>query len=200
MIQSSARLQLCCTGLAGCLASVTLIAQPLPKITSVSPDWVQRGTTSTVILEGENLSQIDGFIFSGDGGLHATNAPGPSRTFNLETSRGGIVPADNDEKKLRVSVTVAPDAALGARELRGTTLAGVSEPITVSVDFLHQILVSEPNHDTNHAQEVELPGAINGVIREPAQSDFYRFKAHKDQRLIFDVDAFRSGSPLDSSL
>jgi len=175
-------------------------AQPIPKITSISPDWVQRGTSSPVLLEGENLSQIEGFIFSGEGGLSATNAPAPTRTFNLETSRGGIVPADNDEKKLRVRVTVAPDAPLGARELRVTTPTGVSEPVTLSVDFLPQIIGSEPNHDTNHAQEVELPGAINGVLREAAQSDFYRFKARKDQRLIFDVYAFRAGSPLDSSL
>jgi hypothetical protein len=122
------------------------------------------------------------------------------RTFNLETSRGGIVPADNDEKKLRVSVTVAPDAPLGARELRVTTPVGVSDPVTLSVDFLRQIMPLEANHDTNHAQEIELPVGIHGVIRESAASDFYRFKARKDQRLIFDVDAFRSGSPLDSSL
>jgi len=175
-------------------------SQPVPKITSVSPAWVQRGTSSTITLEGENLLQVEGFIFSGDGGLSATNAPAPTRTFNLETSRGGIVPADNDEKKLRVSVTVASDAPLGARELRATTPSGVSEPVTLSVDFLREIIGSQSNHDTNNAQEIELPGAINGVIRETAQSDFYRFKARKDQRLIFDVFAFRAGSPLDSSL
>jgi len=186
--------------LAAFLHAVFAHSQPIPKITSISPDWVQRGTSSTVLLEGENLSQIEGFIFSGEGGLSATNAPVPTRTFNLETSRGGIVPADNDEKKLRVNLTVAPDAPLGARELRVTTPAGVSEPVTLSVDFLRQIIASGPNHDTNHAQEVELPGAINGVIREAAQSDFYRFKARKDQRMIFDVYAFRAGSPLDSSL
>ena len=98
------------------------------------------------------------------------------------------------------SGALATRAPLGARELRVTTPTGVSEPVTLSVDFLPQIIGSEPNHDTNHAQEVELPGAINGVLREAAQSDFYRFKARKDQRLIFDVYAFRAGSPLDSSL
>jgi hypothetical protein len=200
MIRSTARFWLSFAGMVGFLAIVSVAAQPVPKIASVSPAWVQRGTSSTITLEGENLSQVEGFIFSGDGGLSATNAPAPARTFNLETSRGGIVPADNDEKKLRVSVTVAPDASLGARELRVTTASGVSEPVTLSVDFLRQITGSESNHDTNHAQEIELPGAINGVIREAAQSDFYRFKARKDERLIFDVFAFRAGSPLDSSL
>src|SRR5436309_2866294 len=62
----------CCPVLA-LSAVVVANAQPVPKITSVSPDWVQRGTTSVVVLEGENLSQLNGFIFSGDGGLTATN-------------------------------------------------------------------------------------------------------------------------------
>ena len=175
-------------------------AQSVPKITSISPDWVQRGTSSTVTLEGENLSQVESFIFSGEGGLSATNAPPLVYSAKLESSRGGIVPADNDPKKLRVSVMVSPDAPLGGRELRVATPSGVSEPVTLSVDFLRQIIESEPNNDTNHAQRVELPAAILGVIREAAESDFFRFDARKDQRLIFDVYAFRAGSPLDSSL
>jgi len=161
---------------------------------------VQRGVTSTVTLEGENLSYVEGFIFSGDEGLSATNAPPPVYSAKLETSRGGIVPADNDEKKLRVSITVSPDAPLGARDLRVTSPSGVSEPVVLSVDFLRQVSEMEPNNDTNHAQQVDLPVAIHGVIHEAAESDFFRFKASKDQRLIFDVFAFRAGSPLDSSL
>src|SRR5437870_5967623 len=176
------------------------LSQPIPKITSVSPDWIERGTTSVVTLEGENLREIAGFIFSGDGGLTATNAPPPVYSATLESNRGGIVPAGDDEKTLRVSVTVTPDTPLGARELRVFAPAGVSEPVIVNVDFLRQLMEAEPNNDTNHAQLVELPTAVNGVIKEAAESDFFRFKARKDQRLIFDVDAFRSGSPLDSSL
>src|SRR5437773_3710756 len=188
---------LACLGL---LITTSIHAQPVPRITSVSPEWVQRGTTSVVVLEGDNLSQINAFLFSGDGGLAATNAPPPSRSANLESSRGGIGPADNDEKRLRVSVTAAPDAPLGARELRVAAPNGVSEPVVLNVDFLRQIVETGGHHDTNHAQLVDLPAAINGVIGQAAQTDFYRFKAQRDQRLIFDVYAFRAGSPLDSSL
>src|SRR5882724_10542675 len=59
-----------------CLALLiisSIQAQQVPKIVSALPDWVQRGATSVVVLEGENLSQINGFLFSGDGGLTATN-------------------------------------------------------------------------------------------------------------------------------
>ncbi|HKS35605.1 MAG TPA: PPC domain-containing protein [Verrucomicrobiae bacterium] len=175
-------------------------AQPVPKTTSVSPEWVQRGKTSIVALEGENLSNVTGFVFSGDGGLTATNAPAPVYPASIESSRGGIVPADGDEKKMRVSVMVAGDAPLGPRELRIVTPEGVSNPLTVNVGFLPELAEAPPNNAANQAQAVELPAAINGVIREAAESDFYRFKARKGERLIFDLLAFRAGSPLDSSL
>src|SRR5437763_9258075 len=96
----------CCFVLGLCAA--TMSAQPVPKLTSVSPEWIQRGTTSLVTLEGENLSEVTGFVFSGEGGLTATNAPPPAYSANLESSRGGIVPGEDDERKLRVSVTAAP--------------------------------------------------------------------------------------------
>ena len=175
-------------------------AQPVPKTTSVSPEWVQRGKTSIVALEGENLSNVTGFVFSGDGGLTATNAPAPVYPASIESSRGGIVPADGDEKKMRVSVMVAGDAALGPREIRVVTPDGVSNPLIVNVGFLPELAEAPPNNATNQAQVIELPAAINGVIREAAESDFYRFKARKGERLIFDLVAFRAGSPLDSSL
>jgi hypothetical protein len=175
-------------------------AQPVPKATSLFPDWVQRGTTSIVVLEGENLAQVNGFIFSGEKGLTATNAAPPAYAVSIEASRGGIVPADNDEKTVRVGVTVAEEAPLGPREMRVITPGGVSSPVTLNVGFLPELTTKEPNHSTNEAQQVELPAALNGVIRESAQSNFYRFKARKGQRLIFDAFAFRAGSALDPSL
>ena len=96
MIRLTATTRFRCAGLVGFLAIVSVTAQPVPKIASISPAWAQRGSSSIVTLEGENLSQVEGFIFSGEGGMSATNAPTPARPFNLETSRGGIVPADND--------------------------------------------------------------------------------------------------------
>jgi hypothetical protein len=155
---------------------------------------------SVVFLEGENLSNVTGFIFSGDSGLTATNAASQVYTANIASSRGGIVQADSDEKKTRVSVTVAGDTALGPRELRIVTPDGISSPVTLNVGFLREIVEAGSNHSTNQAQSLELPAAINGVIREAAEIDFYRFKALRDQRLMFDVSGFRSGSPLDSSL
>ena len=50
-------------------------AQPAPRLNSLAPEWIQRGTTVEVILRGENLGGITRVIFDGDAGLTATNVP-----------------------------------------------------------------------------------------------------------------------------
>ena len=50
-----------------------IFAQPVPKLTSVSPEWIQRGTTVDMVFTGENLGGVTGFIFNGDPGLSATH-------------------------------------------------------------------------------------------------------------------------------
>ncbi|MGI8967314.1 MAG: hypothetical protein ACR2H1_14690, partial [Limisphaerales bacterium] len=40
------------------LLNFTLTAQPVPKINSVSPEWIQRGKTTEMIFSGENFSKI----------------------------------------------------------------------------------------------------------------------------------------------
>src|SRR2546423_3273706 len=52
-----------------------LCAQPVPKLTSLSPDWIQRGTSGQIVFSGENLGTVTGFVFSGASGLTATNTP-----------------------------------------------------------------------------------------------------------------------------
>src|SRR5439155_3366917 len=56
------------------------------------------------------------------------------------------------------------------------------------------------NGSIEKAQTITLPAAINGMIREAAQSDHFKFRASAGQELVFEIDAARRGSPLDSSV
>ncbi len=175
-------------------------AQPVPKINSVFPAWLQRGASTQVTLYGENLGEVSGFIFTGSG-LSAMKVPADKPAVTLETSAGGIVPGGEDENKvLRIKIAVPADASLGPREIRAKSPSGVSNPLSLNINWLPEITETGPNNATNQAQWVQLPVGISGHIGAPAQVDYFRFKAEKGKRLIFDVDAFRSGSPLDSSL
>jgi len=192
---------------AAVLLPVSLTAQPVPKITSISPEWVQRGTSTEITIVGENLSSVADFIFSGATGLSATNIPpaaaAPSKV-SIESSSGAIkrseVAAPKNDKRLVVKLSAGGDARAGARELRVSGPSGVSNPIGINVGYLPELAEKEPNNSTEQAQTITFPVTVSGAIAAAGQVDYYRFKAAKGQELVFDVDAFRRGSPLDSSL
>jgi len=203
----------CGTRIAGLLAlilafcALSLHAQPVPKINAVSPEWVQRGATTEFTLTGENLSAVNGFIFSGASGLSATNLPpptAPAPKISIESASGGITPTEaapvKDDKRLVIKITAAPDARVGSRELRLIAPGGVSNPVNINVGYLPELSEREPDNSLEQAQPITFPVSISGVISAAAQIDYYKFKGSKGLELIFDVDAFRRGSPLDSTL
>lgn len=188
-------------------ACLVVSAQPVPKINSVSPEWIQRGTTVDVVFTGENLGAVTGFIFSGDSGLSATNVlpPTPPKpVVTIESNLGGISKGEpapaKDDKRLVARVMATADASLSAREVRTVTTMGVSNPLQLNVGQWPEVREKEPNNTPEQAQLITLPASVSGSISAAAQVDFYRFKASKGQELIFDVDASERGSPLDSSL
>jgi len=58
---------------------------------------------------------------------------------------------------------------------------------------------TEPNNDLPHAQKIELPAMVDGVV-EAADYDVFRFHANAGEVLIFDLLARRAGSTLDGTL
>jgi len=182
-------------------------AQAIPKIAAISPEWIQRGTTVEVTITGENLGAASGFVFSGDAGLSATNVPAPTMarpTITIESTLGGISRTEpapqRDEKRVVARVTAVADATLTARELRVLTPTGISNPLQLNVGHLPELREPKPNNSLEQAQMVTFPIALSGTISAAAQVDYFKFKASKGEELVFEVDAARGGSALDSSV
>src|SRR5205809_1052159 len=90
-----------------------------PRLTSISPQWIQRGTTLDVTLSGDRLGSVTGFVFSGDAGISGDlPAPAgmPKARVAVESQSGAfsVIPAakPGNEKSLAVHLTVATNAAL----------------------------------------------------------------------------------------
>jgi hypothetical protein len=186
------------------LFCINALAQP--KITSLSPDWIQRGTTLDVNFAGEGLNSVTGFVFSGDSGLSATviveSNPPPSVTVE-STSKTIAVAASGGRdrnKSLRARIVAASDAALGVREVRVLGPNGISSPLNVTVGAVPEVAEIEPNNSIEQAQIVSVPSAVAGVIQGTTEIDHFKFKAKKGEQLVLEIMAQRSGSPLDSSL
>src|SRR5438309_10068146 len=94
------------------LTAAGAYAQPVPKITSISPEWIQRGTTNDLTIVGDNLGAVSGFVFSGEVGLSATNVPPPAApqpAISIESAAGTITRSEaapaKDNKRLVVKLS-----------------------------------------------------------------------------------------------
>lgn len=65
------------------------------------------------------------------------------------------------------------------------------------VSSFGNVLEAEPNNDVASATVAELPNAMNGVLGEPKDTDFFRFKATKGQSLRVECYARRLRTPVD---
>lgn len=116
--------------------------------------------------------------------------PGSEVDFTFFGDPGGPL-------KRRIKV---PDAPFPAYVTDGDLSSPSGNPVHVStIDFLNE---SGPNQSYKQAIPLKdppsAPFAFHGIISEANQTDYFRFRAKKGERLIFQVLARSLRSPLDS--
>jgi hypothetical protein len=169
------------------LIGLPVFAQPVPTVRSISPDVLQRGATTKITIEGDHIADASQILVIGPPGVTATLKPAAAPT----TKPAATVTFD---------ITATSETSRGLREIRFITKNGVTKPLLLFVDDLPPIAEKEPNNSPGEAQPITLPAVITGKIQADLDVDCFKFDAKKGQRLIFDVQAFRSGSRLDASL
>jgi len=152
------------------------IEAPLPQLTWVFPAGGQQGHTFEAIATGQNLVAPD------------TPLEANTVTFSGSGITGKVLDG-KDPNKVRILITIAPDAELGERELRFRTAGGVSNSFRFIVGDLPEVNEIEPNSQPDKAQPLPpLPLLINGQILDNDR-DYFRFKARAGQTLVFSIRA-----------
>src|SRR5688572_5921720 len=168
-----------CTLLAASLCSAA--AQPVPKLKSISREYIQRGSTLEVTIIGENLADAK-FLISGEPGIQVKLPPPAQSGVAIESSAGGVAVVNkSDSGKIVATLEVDAAAALGSREIRIASSSGVSNPLPLNVTHLPEFMGDAKATSLEKAQELALPFAVTAKIGGAAESDFYRFKATKGQ-------------------
>jgi hypothetical protein len=187
--------------LALALAVALPAAAAPPRLNSISPKWLRLGETNYVMLAGENLASVSRLIVADTDGITVEPSPSEGLHVALVSEDRNLFkdPQAADDKHLRVKIVVPPDASFNPRQLRVVTPDGVSNPLMFDLSDLPQVASPDDNDSPAKAFEVALPAVIAGVIRG-GDGQYFRFAAQKEKRLLFDVDASRSGSQLDSSM
>ncbi len=93
------------------------------------------------------------------------------------------------EETVQLQIRIDPDAEPGIRELRLETKQGISNPITFRVGLLPEVKEREPfRPNLPGTAPVTPPVVLNGQIL-PRDTDRYRIRARKGQRLVFRAEA-----------
>lgn len=174
-----------------------------PTIIFVFPAGAQRGTTIEAVIAGQNLKGADGVIVSGAGVTGAVTAVESAKATGGKPSKPGKeapkprpwVDGDRAGDVVRLTLTVAPDAAVGERDLRLQTDMGPSTRVRFSIDEIPDRTVLEANSTAGTAVRLDtLPVAVNGQlysgwtgpIGAPDRA-YYRFAAKAGETIVLDL-------------
>ncbi len=148
-----------------------------PRLSSITPRGVQRGTEVTVAFNGSNLSDAAEIFFYEGSGFKVTK---------LEAE---------GNNRVKATITVAPDTRLGEHVAQVRTKSGISDYRTFWVEALPVVAEKEPNSDFAAPQAIGLNHVVNGAIANE-DVDYYVVEAKKGQRISAEVVAMRLSTAL----
>ena len=181
--------------LVACVAA-SVTAAPLrpqqdrtPHIGYVYPAGGQQGTTVEAVIGGEYILGATSGLVCGTGvTVRITDAGEPNRNKDGGPKKKRRNQSVIDEL-VKLTITFAPQAAPGDREIRLATSEGLSNPLVFQVGQLREFKESEPNDKPGKANPLPaLPVTVNGQIM-PGDADVFEFSARKGQRLVAEAAA-----------
>ena len=156
-------------------------ASAAPDLQWVFPAGGQRGATVTAEVHGTGLAHLSGVFLTGSG-VSAEVLPGPATYYR----DGKTHPLSLDQARL-LKLTIAPDAALGSREIRVFEPGGISMRKIFRVGQWPEIEETEPNDTPEAAQVITPPVTINGQFQQPSDQDCYRLTCKAGQEVVCEV-------------
>lgn len=155
---------------------------PQPWIDRVLPLGAQSGSTVTIEMHGQFLSNVTDVRFD---------------TTDLRWVRTKTA----DSAHVVGLVEVSKDAALGPHRLRIHSQDGPSNSRLFNVTQFPAVAETEPNDRLEQAQPIQLTSQIvDGYMQGRVDIDTYRFKARAGERWTFDVRSMEYGSHLECEL
>src|SRR5262249_32039114 len=137
--------------------------------------------------------------------LHVGSFPRPTMTYPAGGKAGEMVSVRfigdvNGPLYQNVQLPDAPPDEFGVFAVENDLPS--PSPNWMRVSSFPNVLESPPNQDQEHATATDLvpPVALNGIIAQKGEADWFRFQGKKGQALEVTVYARRLRSPLDSVL
>ncbi|TVS16320.1 MAG: peptidase [Planctomycetaceae bacterium] len=170
--------------------------------------WQDSLCTLMAPEDGKYIIQVRESAYGGSGSsfyrLHVGNFPRPRAVYPPGGQPGETLtirwlgdPAGDWTEEITLPSLPDPEYPLVAKDEHGMA----PSPNVIRVVDLPNTLEIEPNDTRAQATPATVPGALNGIIQEPGDVDYFKFSAKKDQ--VFDIRVYARNpmrSPLDSVL
>lgn len=158
-----------------------------PFFWSVFPLGARPGSSSEFTLHGDFLAEGSPVRFSA--GLAAT-------TTGIEGTLGERCASGDYPLRVKISQTAEP----GLYDLAVHDNSGTLAPLKFVVGDLPEVLEAEPNDTVGRSQPLNGALTVNGRMNRDGDEDLFRVSVEAGASLLFQVDAEKYGSLLDSSL
>lgn len=161
----------------------TLWAGGPPVIREMTPRGAQQGTAVQLSFSGDGLKGSNLRV------VHSL--PGALTTMVPAAAKPGTAATD-----LAFLLEVRKDAPVGLYPLRVVTDDGASNVVLFSVGMLPEAM---EEHEREAPQSLKHPVVVNGTLG-PAEIDRYSVDVKTGERLVFETEARRAGSAIDSAI
>jgi hypothetical protein len=153
-------------------------------VTRVQPTALQRGRTAEVAIAGtQGFAGASALLFEGTGLTAEAVVAAEPKTDPARKGRAATTGS------VKAKVAVAPDAALGPRELRVVTPQGVSSvgPLVVVADPVVAEADDKANDLPAGAQTLALPVVVSGTVGKVEDVDWYAVSVEAGRRVTFSL-------------
>ena len=134
--------------------------------------------------------------------VEIADKPFAHAVFPMAVQRGTSVEAEIIGHLLggvkKTTLSAAKDEPLGWTTTRISTAGGQTNPVPLLICEHPQVLVTGEHNSRDNALPISLPVGVNHRILQPEETHYYSFNAVKDAYYLFEVEAHRHGSRLDS--
>jgi hypothetical protein len=160
----------------------------------------------TFTKAGDYFIQVRDSKYDGDPrwvyALSITSGPYLSHIYPMAANPGQTVTVEpvGSARLLKPRLTITAPATVGIHEVQFDIDGRKTNPATLIVSPLPQVMEQEPNGTPQQAQRIAIPCGVNGRIGAKRDLDHFVFKASKGRAIRFEVKARRFGTPLCSAL
>jgi hypothetical protein len=145
-------------------------------------------------------------------GLHVDSATevrlSEPKSSGKIVGKGKSIPVPKDanpiqlgDSEIEIEVTLPAEVPSAVVPFTLIGPAGEGKPHNLIVnDEMPRVVEKEPNNGFGEAQPIIVPQVVEGSIGQPQDVDVFRVEGKAGDRLVFEVQARRFGSPLEAML